>query len=70
MIVLRNIAGLLVQILPCAVLCFLPFQGMLTVPLKRAVGRVGIPFLILARCSSCLDRCLFPKSLLFTAFRY
>lgn len=47
MIVLRNIAGLLVQILPCAVLCFLPFQGMLTVPLKRAVGRVGIPFLIL-----------------------
>ena len=40
-VVLRNIIGFLVQVLPCAVLCVIPFTRRLDLPLRQLVAMLG-----------------------------
>ena len=41
-VVLRNIIGFLVQVLPCAVLCVAPFTRRLDLPLRQLVAMLGV----------------------------
>lgn len=41
-VILRNIIGFLVQLLPCAALCVVPFTRRLDLPLRRLVAMLGV----------------------------